>query len=98
MSLRLPLEEYKALCKRVLDRDSWMCRNPRCKLRNHLNCHHVQFRSEGGVDETWNLVTLCLDCHSAVHAYKLFIEIVPPNFVGPGGGCDGEIRFTKGEQ
>ena len=49
-----------------------------------------------GEDVTWNLITLCSDCHDAVHAYKLFIGVVLPNFVGEGGGADGKLIFTGG--
>jgi len=94
MSLRIPQETYKILCKKVFDRDGWTCRNPRCQLRNSLACHHIIYRSVMGPDESWNLVTLCVDCHSAVHDYELFIECAPGNFVGLGGGADGKLRFT----
>jgi hypothetical protein len=95
MSLRLKLEEYHALCMSVLNRDGWRCRNFRCCMRNGLSVHHVIYRSECGPDETWNLVTLCIDCHSAVHAYKLFIGCAEGNWVGIGGGADGVLTFNS---
>jgi predicted HNH restriction endonuclease len=95
MSLRLPPEEYRALCRRVLDRDGWRCRF--CGFRNTLSVHHVIFRSEGGVDESWNLCTLCAICHDLIHAYKLFISVVDGNHVGKGGGADGKLRFSRSE-
>lgn len=95
MSLRLEPEEYNILRGRVLDRDGWKCRNPQCKLRNNLHCHHIVYRSEMGVDETWNIVTICSDCHDLIHAYKMFIDCAPGNPVGPGGGADGELIFTR---
>jgi len=94
MSLRISTAEYKVLCRKVWDRDGWRCR--RCKSRNNLHAHHVVWRSEGGRDETWNLLTLCQACHDQVHSYKLFVECAPGNPVGPGGGCDGEVIFTYG--
>jgi 5-methylcytosine-specific restriction endonuclease McrA len=94
MSLRLSNDEYKALCRRVWDRDGWRCRNPRCQLRNNLSCHHIKYRSENGPDESWNICALCVDCHSAVHNYKLFISVAESNHVGPGGGADGKLVFT----
>lgn len=93
MSLRISPEAYKALCRRVLDRDGWKCR--KCGLREHLHVHHVIFRSDGGLDAPWNLLTICGECHDEIHAYKLFVEVVPPNWVGPGGGADGELKFTR---
>ena len=48
-----------------------------------------------GVDETWNIVTICSDCHDLIHAYKMFIDCAPGNPVGPGGGADGELIFKR---
>ncbi len=96
MSLRLVPEDYKKLCRKILDRDGWKCRN--CGLRNNLHCHHVVYRSELGPDETWNLVAICQECHDLVHNYKLFIGCAEGNHVGEGGGADGKVIFTKGEQ
>lgn len=92
MSQRLPPEEYKKLCRKIWERDGWLCRA--CGLRNNLHCHHVQFRSEGGPDESWNLITLCCFCHDKIHAYELFISVAEGNWVGTGGGADGEVIFT----
>jgi len=94
MSLRIEQEEYKKLCKQVLERDGYKCRNPRCRLRNNLSVHHIIYRSELGEDASYNLCALCVDCHSAVHNYKLYIACAPGNFVGPGGGADGKLVFT----
>jgi len=96
-SRRLDAEAYKALCRSVLDRDEWKCRNPECGLRNNLHVHHIIFRSELGEDVSWNLVTICSDCHNAVHDYTLYIECAPGNFIGVGGGADGELRFTHAD-
>lgn len=95
MFLRLPSEEYKILCKQVLDRDGWRCRNPRCKTRNNLHIHHVIYRSEGGDDESWNLITICNECHDRVHDYSLYICVADGNFVGQGGGADGRVLFME---
>lgn len=65
MSLRLPPEEYKALCRAVLERDHWKCRS--CGSRNALHVHHIQFRSQQGPDEAYNLIVLCSSCHDGVH-------------------------------
>ena len=73
MSLRLPLEQYHALCKRVMQRDGYRCKS--CGMRSGLSCHHVVFRSHQGEDTMENLVTLCESCHKAVHSGHLFIEL-----------------------
>lgn len=65
MGLRLPSEEYAALCKTVLERDGWKCRN--CGSRNNLHVHHIVFRSQQGPDESWNLCVLCNYCHDGIH-------------------------------
>jgi 5-methylcytosine-specific restriction endonuclease McrA len=65
MSFRLPEAEYKALCKKVLQRDGWRCRS--CNSRVALHCHHVIFRSQDGDDTLENVLTLCLSCHEGVH-------------------------------
>ena len=72
MSLRLPSDEYHALCAVVLRRDGYKCKS--CGLRSGLSCHHVIYRSHQGEDEAYNLVVLCECCHKAVHSKKLFIE------------------------
>lgn len=97
MSLRLPVEEYKALCRRVMDRDGWRCRNPRCGMRSNLHVHHIIYRSEMGVDESWNLIAICNECHDRVHAGVLFILVADGNFVGEGGGADGRVIFWEGK-
>jgi hypothetical protein len=65
MAERLKDYDYHALCYRVLRRDGWKCRN--CGFRANLHVHHIWFRSQGGPDDIWNLVTLCNACHDGVH-------------------------------
>ena len=86
-SLRLPPEEYEALCKAILQRDGWKCRH--CKSRNALHIHHIQFRSQQGPDESWNLIVLCSACHAGVHEYKLSIESL--------ANADKEVKFFRVE-
>ena len=57
----------------VFRRDGWQCRH--CKNRNGLNRHHVIFRSQQGTDELNNLITLCWQCHRAVHDGHL--KVIP---------------------
>lgn len=44
-------------------RDAKRCRY--CGRADTLSHHHIWPRGTGGPDETWNIVTLCADCHSA---------------------------------
>ena len=72
--LVLPKKEYKALLLSVFDRDNWRCRMPSCGRRSNLHAHHIIFRSHGGDDAEWNLITLCSTCHDAVHDRWLLLE------------------------
>jgi 5-methylcytosine-specific restriction endonuclease McrA len=63
--LRLPLPEYKRLCEKVHIRDNWRCKI--CRYRHDLHAHHIVFRSQGGPDSSDNLITICQDCHEAIH-------------------------------
>ncbi len=59
---RLPTE------RRTLERDGWRCRVPGCGARRNLEVHHIVFRSRGGSNASWNLVTLChAHHHHALH-------------------------------
>jgi hypothetical protein len=95
MSLRLLEAEYRALCRIVLDRDQWKCR--KCGYRQNLHVHHIIYRSQQGVDASWNLITLCYACHANTHGGDLYIEVAEGNFVGEGGGADGKIEFSYWE-
>jgi 5-methylcytosine-specific restriction endonuclease McrA len=64
-TLKLPDKEYAALCRAILERDHWKCCS--CGSRNALHVHHIWFRSHGGPDMLWNLITLCSSCHDGVH-------------------------------
>lgn len=81
--LRLPHKDYKALCLVVMERDGWKCQCPGCKSRNNLHGHHLKFRSEGGDDADYNLLTLCDNCHQALHERYWFIKPLLPE-----GGFD----------
>lgn len=62
--LRLPPEQYAALCKRVLVRDGWRCQE--CGPLQDLQVHHLKARSKLGEDVLQNLITLCRRCHRHV--------------------------------
>lgn len=52
----------------VLNRDGYTCQHCKGKSKiRKLEVHHIQFKSEDGSDEPENLITLCKDCHDAVH-------------------------------
>jgi len=55
----------------VYERDDYTCRN--CGRSGgpvgdvELHCHHIVPKGRGGSHRTENLVTLCEQCHKAVH-------------------------------
>lgn len=55
-------------------RDNWKCRH--CNDRNGIHPHHVIYRSQQGGDKLSNLITLCHQCHRALHDGKLHIEVI----------------------
>ena len=63
---RLVAKAYRELCKEVLERDGWRCQA--CGSLRGLEVHHIQRRSQSGDDSEDNLITLCSDCHRAIHA------------------------------
>lgn len=46
-------------------RDGYKCH--KCGNNTHLEVHHIVQRKDGGTDHRGNLVTLCHDCHAALH-------------------------------
>lgn len=56
----------------VLNRDDYTCQCCHGKHKDsHLEVHHIIFRSQGGSDESENLITLCHTCHKALHDGKI---------------------------
>ena len=64
--IRLEAETYARLHEQVLRRDGWKCQL--CGATSSLEVHHQRLRSHGGDDSEQNLITLCTQCHSLVHA------------------------------
>ncbi len=56
------------LLREVRDLDGNRCRFD--GRHDSLHVHHVRYRSEGGLHEVANLLTLCNDCHGIVHSDK----------------------------
>lgn len=54
--------------RRVRNRDGNRCRW--CSDPDELQVHHINYRSQGGPDEDWNLITLCGECHRRAHGNK----------------------------
>ncbi len=57
----------------VFFRDGWQCQYCGTENLDVLAVHHVVFRSQGGVHQIDNLVTLCNRHHAAIHKRRLHI-------------------------
>ena len=62
----------------VLYRDKYTCQHcgkSRIKDKTvRLEAHHIKFLSDGGSDEVNNQITLCHDCHKALHDKKITLN------------------------
>jgi 5-methylcytosine-specific restriction endonuclease McrA len=68
LRLRLDAKGYRELHRQVLERDGWRCQI--CGSMQNLQAHHLKFRSQSGGDVEQNLITLCTECHAAVHSKR----------------------------
>ena len=62
----------------VYERDRWACRS--CNGVTDITPHHIIFRSEKRLHHVDNLVTVCFDCHRAIHEGTLKIRVINGNF------------------
>lgn len=58
----------------VLERDRWACRS--CNSDNGISPHHIAYRSSGRDHHPSNLVTVCFNCHRAIHDNELKLIVV----------------------
>ncbi len=54
---------------KVRKRDGGRC--VACKKVGYTDAHHIKFRSQGGSDDVSNQVSVCRDCHKAIHGHAL---------------------------
>jgi 5-methylcytosine-specific restriction endonuclease McrA len=73
---------YRAAKLVMYKRDGYRCRS--CNSSDSLTPHHIVFRSQLGPDDVDNLLTLCIQCHIAVHDRFLLIDVT-----------DGAVRFIR---
>ena len=62
---RGPQYGFENVKEYVRCRDGYKCR--KCGSKTHLEVHHIVQRKDGGSNIPDNLVTLCHDCHAALH-------------------------------
>lgn len=68
--------EFSSRREAVLNRDNYTCQI--CgKRHTRLEVHHIIYRSQGGTDNEDNLITLCEDCHKAIHDGTLTLDKKP---------------------
>ena len=71
-----PQKEYDNTRQYIIARDHCECQICHGKSRdNHLEVHHIQYRSNGGTNIPSNLITLCKTCHDKLHAGKVKLEV-----------------------
>lgn len=59
----------KQLVEQVVRLDGCRCRA--CGKTYPLDPpHHIILKSQGGTDDLWNLITLCMTCHNQAHNGK----------------------------
>jgi 5-methylcytosine-specific restriction endonuclease McrA len=92
--LALPRNEYVKLQQKVFARDKWRCRC--CGVHSRIVAHHVVYRSHGGDDASWNLLTICTFCHDSIHKPNPrtgAMLVVLPLQEGQMIDCDKEVKF-----
>lgn len=71
-----------------------------CALGYTTQIHHITFRSQGGPDEEWNLITLCGSCHGWAHGLRpdrgqlqgWYLYLILLLHLPPGGLIPGHIK------
>jgi 5-methylcytosine-specific restriction endonuclease McrA len=83
--VRLSPKDYKRLCYDIHERDKWRCIV--CRYRQDLHAHHIVFRSQGGPDASYNLLTVCTNCHEAIHSrYVIIMPLVEGHLINADEG------------
>lgn len=62
---RIDNKLYAITRKQAFERDNGCC--VICGSSCGLQCHHIVFRSQGGLSELRNLACLCMQCHNQAH-------------------------------
>lgn len=90
----LPKKEFDELRRFVFHRDKWRCRV--CLRRTGLTAHHIVFRSHGGDDASYNLLSLCCGCHDGLHKKNPTTGAclkINPLVDGTVCDADGQLKF-----
>lgn len=57
-----------------------------------MHAHHIIYLSQNGTDDSWNLITLCDNCHRLVHSNKTYWQ---PKLLRLRGGSDWYDRIPN---
>jgi hypothetical protein len=90
-----------SLRRAVLRRDNGRCRVPGCRHAVFTDVHHLQLRSEGGVNSLENLVTICSAHHRAIHRSQLVTQGTASNgliFLHADGTPYGGVLSSRGAE
>ncbi len=69
-----PQYQEKNVSVYVKKRDGYQCQLCKSRVISDLRVHHIIPRSRGGSDQPKNLVTVCVGCHTKIHAGKAVIK------------------------
>jgi len=64
------------LRQELLMEAGYKCGNPTCRNVITFEIHHIEYVSEGGLDESPNLLVLCPYCHSMHHSHHIPVEAI----------------------
>jgi hypothetical protein len=79
-TIRLSSAKYREFKKEIHRRDKWECCNPDCHCKvdktmppiNYvLTIHHNVKRSQGGQDDEFNCVSVCMYCHDLIEKHMI---------------------------
>ncbi len=79
---------------KILWRDGYKCQ--KCGNTDHLEAHHIIFKSNEGTNALNNGITLCKECHKKVHLGTLSIAKRPKHFKYPAHLQQGKNYLRNG--
>jgi 5-methylcytosine-specific restriction endonuclease McrA len=78
---QIPDYEGRNFREKVLWRDGYQCQ--RCGNSDRLQAHHIHHKAHGGTNTPHNGITLCENCHQALHEGLWVLDKKPKEFQYP---------------